>query len=144
MKQTIISNRWVGPGGGGYSIKFYTGSPVPFTWIYHFFLKWYLFHIPFTDKWYPFHIPSLDLCSPFNCWKCNILKIWINHKSRTFSRILHSHEIPYTWRLKKVPLSGGAPPTPRRGLANRSFFEFPQSSVSKQGKVPSYWYENEF
>ena len=30
--------------------------------------------------------PSVDVCIPFNCSKCTVFVIWINHKTRTFSR----------------------------------------------------------
>ena len=41
----------------------------------------------------PFHIPCLQLCISFNCCKCNVFKIWINHKTRTFSRLIHNHRM---------------------------------------------------
>ena len=44
--------------------------------------------IPSIDKWYPFHIPILELCFPYNCCKCSFFKIWINHKTITFSPFL--------------------------------------------------------
>ena len=39
-----------------------------------------------VDQCCPFHIPSLELYIPSNCCKCTIFKIWINHKTRTFSQ----------------------------------------------------------
>ena len=39
------------------------------------------------DRWYPYHIPSLELCISFNFCKCNVFKIWTNHKAKTISRL---------------------------------------------------------
>ena len=33
---------------------------------------------------------SCKLCIPFICCKCAVLKIWINHKIRTFYQLFHS------------------------------------------------------
>ena len=91
----------------------------------------------FLKKWYPFHIPCSEFY-PFNYRKCTVLKVWINHKTRMFSRLFHSHKMhllallglftdqndifpypsiyfvkslpSYTWIPKKVPLSDGAAP----------------------------------
>ena len=46
----------------------------------------------FWKKWYPFHIPCLEFY-PFNYRKCTVLKVWINHKTRMFSRLFHSHKM---------------------------------------------------
>ena len=65
-----------------------------YPFLYHIWLKRYPFCRPFIDKWYSFHIPHLELCIPFlNCCKCTVFKIWINHKTRTFFRLFHSHKI---------------------------------------------------
>ena len=100
--------------------------------IYLFWKKRYPFRISSIDKWYPFHIPSSEFGIPFNCFKCTVLKILINHVTKTFSGLYLSHEIhllallslfirpndrfPYplihfsypfnTWSLKKVSLFG--------------------------------------
>ena len=50
-------------------------------------------YLLYIDKWYPFHLPLLELCIPFNSCKCTVLKIWINHKPRTFSWPFHSHKM---------------------------------------------------
>ena len=35
------------------------------------------------DKSYPFHFTSFEHCISFKSCKCNVLEIWINHKTRT-------------------------------------------------------------
>ena len=35
----------------------------------------------------------LELCIPFNCCKYTVSKIWINHKTRTFSWLFQCHKI---------------------------------------------------
>ena len=40
-----------------------------------------------------FHIPSFELCIHLNSCKCTVFKIWRNHKTRTFFRLLHSHKM---------------------------------------------------
>ena len=40
----------------------------------------------------PRRMPGLELCLPLNCCKCIVFKIWINHKTRTFSRLFHTHK----------------------------------------------------
>ena len=37
--------------------------------------------------------PSVEVCIPFKCWKCTAFIIWINHKTRTFSRPFHNHRM---------------------------------------------------
>ena len=41
----------------------------------------------------PFRIPRLELCIPFNCCKCTVFQIWIDHKTRAFSRLFHHHKM---------------------------------------------------
>ena len=90
------------PGGGRgwcWSIKFYTWrlrpevGPTPYPFTYHFWLKRYPFPMPSFDKWHPFLITNLEFCIPFNQCKGTEFKIWINHKTRTFSRLFHSLRI---------------------------------------------------
>ena len=38
-------------------------------------------------------VPSLDLSIPFNCFKLIVFKVWIDHKTRTFSQLFHSHKM---------------------------------------------------
>ena len=108
--------------------------------IYHFWQKIYPFRILSIDLRYPFHIPSLELCIAFTAVIALSLKCWwINHKTRTFSQpqnvsvgpsgpafcrpkwpislpfqiLQQVKSIPFhilTWRLRKVPISGGASP----------------------------------
>ena len=40
-----------------------------------------------------FHIPSFELCIHLNSCKCTVFKIWRNHKTRTFFRLLLSHKM---------------------------------------------------
>ena len=92
-----VITRW--GGGGGWSIKFYAGrirpgvGPTPYPVTYHFWRKRYPFPTPSFDKWYPFLITNLEFCIPFNQCKGTEFKIWINHKTRTFSRLFHSLRI---------------------------------------------------
>ena len=58
-----------------------------------FWQKKYPFPTPSFDKWYPFLITNLEFCIPFNQCKGTAFKIWINHKTRTFSRLFHSLRI---------------------------------------------------
>ena len=61
-----------------------------------YILKYILEHFSRENRnptLYPFHIPCLELCIPFNWWKCTVIQIGINHKNRTFSRVLYSHKI---------------------------------------------------
>ena len=60
-------------------------GPTLYLGIYLFWKKRYPLRITSIDKWYPFHIPSSKFGIPFNCFKCTVLKIFINHTSRTFS-----------------------------------------------------------
>ena len=69
------------------------GGPTPYPFIYRLWQKRYPFCIASIDKWYPFHIHSLELCIPFNYYKGTVFKIWINHKTRTFSRLFHSQTL---------------------------------------------------
>ena len=108
--------------------------------IYHFWQKIYPFRILSIDLRYPFHIPSLELCIAFTAVIALSLKCWwINHKTRTFSQpqnvsvgpsgpafcrpkwpislpfqiLQQVKSIPFhilTWRLRKVPISGGGSP----------------------------------
>ena len=67
--------------------------PTPYiSFIYHFWQISYPFRITSIDKWFPFRMPGLELCLPLNCCKCIVFKIWINHKTRTFSRLFHTHK----------------------------------------------------
>ena len=59
-----------------------------------FWQKNYLFPMPSFDKWYPFLLTNLEFCIPFNQCKGTAFKIWINHKTRTFSWLFHSLRIP--------------------------------------------------
>ena len=58
----------------------------PLTLLYNFLTE----QVPLSYTFY-WH-PCLELCNPFNCWKCTVFKIWINHKTRTFSRLFLSHK----------------------------------------------------
>ena len=60
-------------------------------------------NIPSMGTRFPFHIPSLELFSLFNCWKCTVFKIWINHKTRTFCRLFHSHKMHLSDRNDLLP-----------------------------------------
>ena len=94
----------------GYMIKkFFFGEAPPEVYLPT------LFWIPFLREklplwiyllWgtrFPFHIPSLELFSLFNCWKCTVFKIWINHKTRTFCRLFHSHKMHLSDRNDLLP-----------------------------------------
>ena len=101
--------------------------------------KWYPFHTPSIELCIPFNNCT---CIVFNI-------SWINHKTRTFSQLFHcikmhllallslftdkmayfpthsytsTSEIPkisFTWRLKKVPVWGGASPyRPLKGVTS--------------------------
>ena len=89
---------------GGYSRKFYTGrlhpEVLPLTLSYAIFdQRADNLHAPSIEKWYPFHIPTLKLCTPFNCCKTGtglfhcVSHIWINQKTKTFSRLFHRHKM---------------------------------------------------
>ena len=82
---------YAGGGGGVVSQKKLTGRLCPGVQPLTLTQKRYHFCIPHIEKWYPFHIPTLELCIPFNCCKCTVFTIWINHKTRTFSWLSHSH-----------------------------------------------------
>ena len=66
----------------------------------HLHLTWLPY---FLQKRYPFRIIHILLTNsiPFtytlsiisNCSKCTHFKIWISHKTRTFSRLFHSHKM---------------------------------------------------
>ena len=105
----------------------------PHPYIYTIFAqKKYLFRITSIDKWYYFTYLFRTMHPfDFNCCKYTVSKIWINHKTRTFSWLFHCHKIDllalfmhqnnrfpypfiyfnlwnpysfivsYTWRLKK-------------------------------------------
>ena len=66
-------------------------SQTPHPFKYRFWQERHPFCIPYIEKWYPFHIPSLELCIHFNCCTCTVFKTWINHETRTFSILFHSH-----------------------------------------------------
>ena len=68
-------------------------DPTPYPSVYHFWQKTYPFWTASIDKCYPFHIPSLESCIPFNCCKSTLFKIWIDHKTRTLSRLFHSYKV---------------------------------------------------
>ena len=121
---------------GGGEAKFYTGRLLPEVpllcpFIYHFWQERCPYIIPSIDKWYPFHVPSLLLLIIFNCFKGNVFEIWLNHKTRKFSRpsfsprlnrsvipwgvfslqseITNSLTLSYTWNLTKAPHSEEPP-----------------------------------
>ena len=77
--------------------------------------------------WYPFQIPCLEYYISLNFCKCTVLLIWMNCLVfftaikciclrgllvvRSFYRPKWEFSLPfYTWRLKKLPLSGQASP----------------------------------
>ena len=127
------------PKTAGYSTNFYMGrqlcpsvQPLPF----------YILFLPRKGTSFVYLLLTngslsptyLELCIPFNCCKYTVSKIWINHKTRTFSWLFHCHKIDllalfmhqnnrfpypiiyfnlwnvypfivsYTWSPKKVPL----------------------------------------
>ena len=85
-----------GGGGGGKKVtreappRFPT--PYPFIYLYH---CWHRNATPFVylilKNGIPFTYLLLELCIPFSCCKYTVLAIWINHKTRTFSWLFHSH-----------------------------------------------------
>ena len=60
-------------------------------------------NIPSMGTRFPFHILSLKLFSLFNRWNCTVCKIWINHKTRTFCRLFHSHKMHLSERNDLLP-----------------------------------------
>ena len=80
--------------GGGVLNKVLDGEaplqgPTPYPFIDHLLQKRYPFWMSSFDRWHPFHIRSLELFIPFNFCKCTV----INHKTRMFSRLFHSHKM---------------------------------------------------
>ena len=67
----------------------------PHPYIYTIFAqKKYLFRITSIDKWYYFTYLFRTMHPfDFNCCKYTVSKIWINHKTRTFSWLFHCHKI---------------------------------------------------
>ena len=68
---------------GGEPSKYYTGrlypKVQPLTLLYRYIIL--------DRKGNPF----INLLLTFNCFKCTVIKIWINHKTRRFSQLFHSH-----------------------------------------------------
>ena len=115
-KQRILQRSSTRAGGwGGHSTKFHTGrlrpdvnlrsgffflvsqtknmpNPLPF------YISFLTDKLPLSHTFYwqmiplPRRMPGLELCLPLNCCKCIVFKIWINHKTRTFSRLFHTHK----------------------------------------------------
>ena len=97
-------------------------------------------------------VPSLQLGIPFNCRKCNVFKIWVNHKTTTFSRLCHCDlytlrrflqsektdfpTISYTWSLTKAPHSG----EPRRKGHYRKYA--PPPAPRAFGRDTDCWYSS--
>ena len=72
-----------GGGGRGNSSKYYSGRLYP---------KVQLLTLLYTildRKGTPF----INLLLTLNCFKCTVIKIWINHKTRRFSQLFHRHNI---------------------------------------------------
>ena len=116
---------WVPPRGRVLHKVLYNEVPpwdsAPYPIMYYFWQKRYPFRIPSIDKWYPFHIPCLGLCIPFNCCKCTVFEIWINHKTRMFSRI-HRHKIHHLAVL---------------GFLQKEETYFPTLWYTSAGKIPA-------
>ena len=59
-----------------------------YSFIYHSWKKRNSFRITSTSCW-----QMVPLLHAFNCSECTVLKIWITHKTKTFSRLFYSHEM---------------------------------------------------
>ena len=117
------------PWGGGWGVLnkvlYREGSPVrsnPLPFYMLFWQWWFPFRISSIDKCHPFHRPSFKLWIPFKC-SINALfkeyewatKVILQTKMTDFPTLSctstsENPALPYTWSLKKVPLSGGASP----------------------------------
>ena len=100
-------------------------DPTPYPSVYHFWQKTYPFWTASIDKCYPFHIPSLESCIPFNCCKSTLFKIWIDHKTRTFSWLFHSYKVHLLALL---------------GLWQTKMTDFPTLSYSSTNEIPTNSY----
>ena len=100
-------------------------DPTPYPSVYHFWQKTYPFWTASIDKWYPFH--NLEFCIPFNCCKCTLFKIWIDHKTRTFSWLFHS----FMYRVHLLTLLG---------LSQTKMTVFPTRSYSSTNEIPTHSY----
>ena len=90
------SNSWMEMFNRGRGVFLYGEAPLQSSTPYHF-----LYH--FLEEKVPVYLlltndtPSTNLVwnfpSPLNCSKGAVFKIWINHKTGTFSRLFHGHEM---------------------------------------------------
>ena len=141
--QTCLTPGIGGRGGGGDTQQGFTwGRTAPRSNPLSFNIPFLTEKVPlsYTFCWQlvAFHIPGLELCIPFNCCKCSVFNYELITKPERFHDFLtvmkcichpfwaflptemtNSPTLSYTWSLKKVLLSRGAPsyrPPPPPGV----------------------------